>query len=349
MKQIKRYILSIGLFLILFIVTCSVIFHEYSIKELMETIANCNQAYIMLSLLCVIFYLFFGSLYLKKMFAAFQVTITGFQSLCYNCIEMYFSAVTPSSTGGQPVEAYYMTKDNIPLRKSTIVILINTILYKLVIVVLGIIGMIIFPKYTLTNGLLFTTLMVLGLFINIIVIILFTSLIYSKSLPPKLLNLGINILSFLHLIKPEEMKKRKEQVKEVAKDYHECAEFTKQHPKIIFSSFIYLFLQRISLFLISYFIYRSFGLNQLNAIVIIFLQVAITQATDCVPFPGGVMAGESLTYQINTLLYGTSLACSSMILLRGISFYLPVMFSSILFIIYHFKTLRKDEKNDWNL
>ena len=349
MKQVKRYFLSISFFFILFIATFYYIFKSYSINEFLETIKTCNKGYILLSFLCVTGYLFFGSLYLKRIFAAFQVKISAFQSLCYNCIEIYFSAVTPSSTGGQPIQAYYMAKDKIPLRKSTIVILINTILYKLVIVILGIIGMLLFPKYILTNGMLFTTLMILGFLINIIVIILFTSLIYSKKLPPKILNLGISILAFLHLLKPEEIKKRKEDVKEVVKDYHECALFTKKHPDIILSSFTVLCMQRVSLFLISYFIYRSFGLENYNIFVILFLQVAITQATDCVPFPGGVMAGESLTYQINTLIYGASLACSSMLLIRGISFYVPVIISSILFIIYHFKTLRKVDYHDRNL
>lgn len=342
MKKIRRYFLSIGLFIILFITTFYFIFKKYSFHDFLNTLTNCNKFYISLAFLMLIIYLTLGALFTKKLFQAFKVKINFFQSLCYNCIELYFSAVTPSSTGGQPIEAYYMARDKIPYRKSTVVILINTILYKLVIVILGIIGILLFPKLIFSQGPLFITLMLLGLLINIIVISFFTCLIYSEKLPPKILNFGINIGAFLHLLNEEEKQKRKENIKEVMKDYHACAEFTKKHPQIILKSFTIITFQRLSLFIISYFIYLSFGLNDYNLLSILFLQIAVTQATDCVPFPGGIMAGEKLTYQINTLIYGANLALSSMLLIRGISFYSLVLISSIFFIIYHFKGYKKE-------
>lgn len=342
MKKIKRYFLSIGIFVILFVATFYFIFSKYSISEFLNTLVNCNKPYIIGAFFCLFLYLFFGSIFMKSLFKAFGIKISSFQSLCYNCIEIYFSAVTPSSTGGQPVEAYYMARDKIPYRKSTVVILINTILYKSVIVLLGVAGMIVFPSLIFQNGWLFTLLMLFGLIINIVVILFFSFLIYSKTLPKKILNFGIRALSFFHLLKPEDKKKKQDSLDNVLKDYHDCAEFTKKNPKIILKSFIYIFCQRLSQFMISYFIYRAFNLSGYSLLSILFLQIAITQATDCVPFPGGVMIGETLTFQINHLIYGASLACSSMILLRGISFYVLVFISSILFVIYHFVGGKKD-------
>ncbi|MCI8394071.1 MAG: flippase-like domain-containing protein [Bacilli bacterium] len=341
MKRIKRYFLSIGLFFILFGITFYYIFSKYSLTEFYLSFQKCNHFFILGAFFCVLLYLLLGAIFTKKMFQAFQTSITWFQSLSYNCIEIYFSAVTPSSTGGQPVEAYYMGRDKIPYQKSTVVILLNTILYKLAIVILGLIGMIFVPKLIFQNGWFFTFLMLLGLFINIVVIVFFTCLIYSKTLPQKMLKIGMNLLSFLHLLKGEEKKKKEENMNTIMKDYQNCAEFTQNHPKIILKSFGYILLQRICLFGVSYFIYRAFGLNDYNFFAILFLQIAITQATDCVPFPGGVMAGETLTYQITSILYGTELAFSSMLLLRGISFYFLVFLSSLFFVIYHFKSSRK--------
>jgi len=344
MNKVKKYFLSIGLFLVLFLLTFYFIFQKYSFAEFLQTLATCNLYCIAVAFLCVFFYLFFGTLFLKKLFAVFQINISYFQSLCYNCIEIYFSAVTPSSTGGQPVEVYYMARDKIPYRKSTIVILFNTILYKTAIVLLGIIGIICFPKLIFSNGHLFTLLMILGLLINIIVIGFFGCLIYSKTIPERIVNLGLKVLSFLHLLKPENRQRKQESIKEAMKDYHECAVFTKKHPKVLIKSFLIILAQRICLFIISYLIYRSFGLSEHHILTIFFLQIAITQAIDCVPFPGGVMVGESLTYQINALIYGASYAFSSMLLLRGISFYFLVLVSSIFFLIYHFKGIRKEVK-----
>lgn len=336
MRKIKRYFLSIGLFLILFITTFYFIFSKYSIQEFLKSLTTCDLKYIFLALLCVMFYLGFGSLFLKKLFSAFGIKTSFFQSLCYNCIEIYFSAVTPSSTGGQPVEAYYMARDRIPYRKSTVVILINTILYKSVIVLLGVTGMLLYPTLLFQNGWIFTSLMLGGLILNVIVILFFSFLIYSDTLPKKIMKFGIRVLGFFHLLKKEEKTKKSAQIDEVLKDYHACAEFTKKNPSVMLKSFLLIFGQRLSQFLISYFIYKAFHLSGYSLMAILFLQVAITQATDFVPFPGGVMIGETLTYNINTLIYGASFAFSSMLLLRGISFYFLVFLSSILFVIYHF-------------
>lgn len=347
MKKIKRYFLSIGLFIALFIATFYFIFSKYSLTEFFTTLKSCDLKYICLAFICILFYLFLGSLFMKKLFAAFNVKISYLQSLCYNCIEIYFSAVTPSSTGGQPVEAYYMARDKIPYRKSTLVILINTILYKSVIVLLGVAGMIVFPNLIFQNGWIFTSLMLGGLILNVTVILLFSFLIYSNTLPKKIMKLGLHLLSFFHLLKKEDHQKKKEEIDLVLKDYHDCADFTKKHPIIILKSFIIILCQRLTQFLISYFIYKAFHLNGYSFIAILFLQVAITQATDCVPFPGGVMVGETLTLQINKLIYGANYAFSSMLLLRGISFYFLVFLSSILFVIYHFIGGKK--KYDRNL
>ena len=39
------------------------------------------------------------------------------KSFCYACIDIYFCGITPSATGGQPVLAYYMSKDDVSISK----------------------------------------------------------------------------------------------------------------------------------------------------------------------------------------------------------------------------------------
>jgi len=345
MKKKKNYILSILLFILLFVITFYFIFANYSFSELKSVMVHCNPYYISVAIGCVFLYLFFGSIFLKKAFSSFGIPISFWQALCYSGIEIYFSAVTPSSTGGQPVQAFYMARDHIPYQKSTIVILINTILYKLAIMLLGIVAILMIPNLIFQNGWLFLFLMILGMTLNILVIVFFTCIIYSHKLPRQILKMGIRLLLFFHLIKKEDQPKREENMEKALQDYHECANFTKNHPSLLIKSFLYILLQRISLFSISYFIYRAFGLNEYTFSTIFFLQVAITLAIDSVPSPGGVMVGEGLTYQVNLFIYGATFAISSMLLLRGISFYLLVLISSLLFVIHHFVGGLKNDRN----
>ena len=63
----------------------------------------------------------------------------------YSFVGFFFSCITPSATGGQPAQIYYMKKDKLSIPVSTLVLMIVTITYKLVLVVLGTLVVIIRP------------------------------------------------------------------------------------------------------------------------------------------------------------------------------------------------------------
>ena len=50
---------------------------------------------------------------------------TFLKNLKYAAIGFFFSAVTPAASGGQPMQIYYMSKDDIAVSSSTIALLLN--------------------------------------------------------------------------------------------------------------------------------------------------------------------------------------------------------------------------------
>ena len=152
------------------------------------------------------------------------------------------------------------------------------------------------------------------------------------------------VLKILKKFKIKNLSEREKKLNESLKEYQECARFTRKHPKILLEAFVILLLQRISILSISYVIYLSFGFNELSIFEVIAFQVCITLGSDFVPFPGGVVVSEGLLLQANQIIYGTVLATSGMMLLRGISFYLLVTFSFIFYLIFHFVKRRKAVK-----
>lgn len=349
MTKQKKYILSIGLFLLLFGITFFYIFSNYSVTDFIETLKRCNPIFIGFAFLCVLAYLGMNCIFLKKIFHLFETKISWIQALGYTCTEIYFSAVTPSSTGGQPIELIYMARDHIPYRKSTIVVLINTILYKLAIVLLGVVSILCFPNLLLNHGILFNTLMLIGMGLNIFVILFFSLLVFSKKIPNRLIHFFLKVLIKLHIVKKEKEVEKKQEMENALKDYQKCSELTKKNPKLFLKLFSLILLQRIFLFSISFLIYRAFGLNEYSFLPLVALQIGVNQAIDSVPFPGGVMVGEGLTYQINTMIFGSTFALSSMLLVRGISFYFLILFSSFVYLCYHISGVRKEKQHDRSL
>ena len=58
--------------------------------------------------------------------------------ITYSFIGFFFSGITPSATGGQPMQLYYMKKDGHSISASTVVLMTVAVVYKFVLVVTGI-------------------------------------------------------------------------------------------------------------------------------------------------------------------------------------------------------------------
>lgn len=261
--------------------------------------------------------------------------VTLFQCFGYVFTEIYFSAITPSSMGGQPVQMYEMKRDHIGYQITSVVVLLNTMIYKIALILLATIAFLVYHDVLFPMNSFFRWVVVIGYITTILVIFLFGVLVYSKTLVKwfqKLLAWFIEHLGFI--------KKKEENIKKLdqtVKEYQQCAILTKKKPIILLESFGILLLQRISILSISYFVYRSFGLNTYTIGELIAFQICITLGSDLMPTPGGVMINEGLSLTANTFLFGESLALSSMVLGRSISFYFLVIISAMGYLIFHLR------------
>ena len=102
-------------------------------------------------------------------------------------VGFFFSCITPSASGGQPMQIYYMKKEKIPIPVSTVVLMIVTITYKLVLVVIGI-GILIFGQgflHRYLEGIL--PVYYLGLGLNVFCVVFMTVLVFHPVLTKEIL------------------------------------------------------------------------------------------------------------------------------------------------------------------
>ena len=64
----------------------------------------------------------------------------------YSAADIYFSAITPSASGGQPASAFFMIKDGIPATTVMAALLVNLIMYTLAVISIGVFAILAFPK-----------------------------------------------------------------------------------------------------------------------------------------------------------------------------------------------------------
>ena len=245
--------------------------------------------------------------------------------------------------------AYYMVKDDISISNTSITLLLNTALFKIVLLILSIISAIVAPKYIFHNTLMIV-LYALGFFINVFLIVMcFLGAFKSRWLYAA----GKKITKLLYKMKIiKKPLKAFHMLEEKMNEYEESGKLVKAHKKEFFIALTYNLIQRVALFSVAYLVFVSFykgsnhnGLTYHNYFQMLSVQVAIALCVDSLPLPGGVGISEVLYQGLFALIYNTdTIAASAMLLTRGISFYIPLIITFIIWIIKHIILLIGNKK-----
>lgn len=121
----------------------------------------------------------------------------------------FYSCITPSASGGQPAQIYYMRQKDIPVPVSTLVLMVITITYKAVLVLMGL-GLMAFGQ-----GFLHTYLQqilpvfYLGIGLNVICVAILVVLVFHNSLARSIMRGGLALLERLHLLRCKESRHEK--------------------------------------------------------------------------------------------------------------------------------------------
>lgn len=333
MKSKKKYLFSIIFFVVLLILTFYLLFSNNDMNDVIQNIKNISLKYILLGVILILVYLTTESLYIKHILKSIKCKISLLQGFVYSCIEFYFSAITPSSTGGQPAQAYYMAKDGVPFTKSSVTLLLNTITFKLVLLLLGLFAVIFYPNLIFNNSTLFTVIFIFGIVVNLIVIIICLMLMYSKKWIKNLATFSINLGHKLKFIKDKEAKLLSFNTH--LEEYQEGAKYIKEHISVtIYVCFITL-IQRMAMFSISYVVYKAFGISGYSYIELMVMQLSVAIAIDSLPLPGGMGASEAMLLLLYNKYFGVDIAVSAMLVTRGLSYYLCLIISGIVVLINH--------------
>ncbi len=343
-----KYVISILVSIILIIITAIVIFTEYDAKTLFDIIGNVYYRYVFIALILVLIYLITEGLALKVLLRSMQCNISFPKSFIYASIDFYFCAITPSATGGQPILAYYMTKDKISLANSSLAIIINTAFYKIVLLFLTIISMI-FCSHIVTDSTLMLVLFIIGVIINAFVIFICFFAAFRKDVVEKIGHKCIRGLTKIKLIrKPDKVKKSFDKKMD---EYEEGANFLKRKPLASIIAIIFNLIQRFAMFSVAYFVFlafqKNFDLGHHSYMELFAIQVIIALCVDSLPLPGGVGISEYLYISLYEIIYSLEMIAPAMLLTRGIHFYFPLILTAIIVAIHHiYITIRNKKQGE---
>lgn len=271
-----------------------------------------------------------GFMYKKVSFLkAFRVAIVG----------QYYSALTPSSTGGQPMQVMYMKRDGVPVGTSTCIMLIKFICYQLGSFLLFILGMILrgVYYYTVINSIFWIS--VLGFFINFTVVILLALSVFRESWVLKIGSAFIRLGCFIKVIKNKE--KVNSSFEKLVSDFRMAVGYVKKYKLKVFINFLMILVHLLSLFSITIWIYLAFGQTGGTILDLLFLQVFLTVTVTLFPMPGASGASEIGFYGFMSMFFKSDIIFLAMLMWRLITYYSNIFIGALYVLIEEVFSLRK--------
>lgn len=325
-KNSRKILLNGILFFLVFGLTLYGVFWGEDLEQVFDAVRQANILWLFPAIVCVLVFIWGESIILWYMMRSYGLHMKERHCFLVSSVGFFFSCVTPSASGGQPMQIYFMKKENIPIPVATVILMIVTIIYKLVLVVIGL-GIILFAKdfmQTYLSSIL--PIFYLGIGLNVFCVSFMILLVFHPSLAKKIMVAGLYLLERCHLLRHREGRLAK---LELSMDlYNDTAAHMKQNPWLIVQVFLITFVQRMALFCVSYFVYRAFSLKGLPVLTVILLQAVISVSVDMLPLPGGMGISETLFLAIFPPVFG-ELLLPGMVLCRGLSYYSELLISAV--------------------
>ena len=337
----KQTVFNLLFLVIVFGLTMYLVFRGKDIGDIISTARDADGRYLLLSLVCVVFFILGESVIIFYMMKTLGASVKMTHCALYSFVGFFFSCITPSASGGQPMQIFYMKKDKLPIPVTTLVLMIVTITYKAVLVVIGV--LICFLGGDFLGGYLgdYMWVFYLGVGLNVFCVTFMMILVFAPGLAKWIMVKGLKIIEHVRILKPK--KARLERLEASMDQYHATAAFWASHKRIILNVFIITFVQRCILFTVTYWVYRALGLHEYGILTVTILQAVISVSVDMLPLPGGMGISETLYMVMFVPVFGP-LLLPSMLLSRGISYYGQMLISALMTCVAHLTIGRKNEE-----
>lgn len=336
----KKQFMGIGFIVVLMCLTIWYILKDESPEKVLKTILSISPVYIVLAIALMVFYILCEGVNIWITLKALKVKTRMMDCLGYGFIGFYFSGITPSASGGQPAQVYFMNRNKVPVSISSLSLMILLFAHQLVIVVFGVIGIIASSHYNIEFKSGMNVLLVYGFLTNTFILVGILMLIIAPKTVFKIVNFFGRLIYKSRLIKNKE--KIRYKVSRALDEYEAGAIYMRENPKVIIYVVLVSLIQVFAFFMIPYVIYRGMGLRGHGGMELVLMQSVLNIAVSSLPLPGAVGASESVFLDMFKKFFGAKLVIPGMLLTRIANFYLALVLSGIVFVIMYIRGTGRD-------
>ena len=322
----KKYVLSGAFLVILMAVTFYVIFKDTSMDEIWGLLKTVRMSYVFAGILAMFGFFIFQGIVIGLSAECQQIKLTTWEMMQYSFVSFFYSGITPSAAGGQPMQFYHMCRDKMSPSKATLVLFITNMAYQIIIVVLGLLTFFLKMSYIASVSGTIIILFFLGLSLNFLILLILLGTMFRENLLRKILNKALSFFSKIKIIKNRE--KAQVSIDAYLEEFKEGVELIRINGKRFTLILLFTAAHFLLYHLVPFFVYKAFGLSGATLLDLVAISAVLYVALNLFPLPGSMGAAEGGFVIMFGPLFAKA-ALPAMLLSRFINFYTMVIFSGI--------------------
>ena len=307
-----------------FAVLCIWLLKQYSIQALWKMMLGVRPLWILAALGLMVVYWVFESLGLHLAVSRFVPTQNPGDTFCATMIGQFFNCITPFSSGGQPMQAWYLVKKGVSLSFASCSLLIKFIVYQFVLTIYSALTLLLCFKSFAGRISSIGWLIFVGFGVNLLVITGLLCLGFLRRPTEKVLYGSVSLLKKVKLISEQAASKAKERIQKELMEFYEGFAQIRQDIGGILAMSALTAVQLTAFFLIPLCIFYAFGLGKADVLLMICSGAFVLNFTSFIPLPGAAAGAEIGFHTIFSIFFPTHILSVAILFWRLLTFYLPI-------------------------
>ena len=291
----------------------------FSFEGFVDSVREASVPWLAMAVACMLLHVFFEGAAILQICRTFGYPRRGIDGFAYASADIYFSAITPSATGGQPASAYFMMRDGIPGPIATVALLVNLIMYTLAIVLIGAFCFLSRPEIFAMFSPLARGMIVVGCTVQLGLALLFGLLLREHRLLHRIGDGALRLLARMRLLRKPEKKRARLQA--AIEEYRSHVGMISGQWWMLVKTFLLNLLQRVSLIGVTVCTFRALGGAGARMLDAWAVQGFSVLGYNFVPVPGAVGVADLMLLDGFGQLMPERGAAHLELLSRTLSFY----------------------------
>lgn len=330
----RKRVLEGAFFLLVMILSFYTVFRGQNMGQVRQALGRLSPVSLCAAMVTALFFVSAEGMMIYYLLRSLNGCSSLGRCITYSFIGFFYSGITPSATGGQPMQLYYMSKDRNSLSGSSVVLMTVALIYKFVLVLIGIATLLFWHGPLRTYLQEYYPLFLLGLVLNTVLVLILLAVMLAPMSMKKIISGMERLLVRIRILK--ESGKRQEKIGQFVDGYRGAVCFLLDHKGKVLAVCFFTLIQRVSVFVLTWIIYRGFSLEGTDAVTVMLLQASVYIAVDMLPVPGAQGITEMMYRSVFSSIFTGEYLMPSLYVTRGINFYFVLLVSLAVVVVNHF-------------